>query len=165
MVAIGRLLRHIFVMRLHRVFPNSLDCLPDEEPVVTTLHAFRLHIFLIFFLLRRYKNATLEDLQVGMYKVLNKVLAHEDAWPFIEPVDEEVAPDYYQIVEKPMTLQWMEDKLDRGKYDNIEEFKNDFHLILTNCKQYNGSRNGKCRSLFHLNQLQEAEMEFYIHSS
>ena len=84
-----------------------------------------------------------EYLHVGMSKVLNKLKDHEDSWPFLEPVDEGDAPNYYKVVKSPMSLQRMEDKLDSGKYRTLSEFKHDFQLILSNCKQYNGSKNGK----------------------
>lgn len=78
-----------------------------------------------------------------MYKVLNKVKEHEDSWPFLQPVDEDDAPNYYKVVKSPMSLQKMEDKLDSGQYKSLTEFQHDFHLILANCKQYNGSQNGE----------------------
>jgi len=31
-----------------------------------------------------------------MYKIMNKLKDHEDAWPFLEPVNEEIAPSYYR---------------------------------------------------------------------
>ncbi|XP_050434602.1 bromodomain-containing protein 4-like isoform X2 [Adelges cooleyi] len=82
-----------------------------------------------------------EDLQIGMYKILNKLKDHEDAWPFLEPVDEEIAPSYYRVVKTPMDLQQMEDKLNDGLYKTFSQFKHDFQLIIANCKQYNGSTN------------------------
>lgn len=79
---------------------------------------------------------------------MNKLKDHEDAWPFLEPVDEEIAPSYYRVVKFPMDLQQMEDKLNEGLYETLSQFKHDFHLIMANCKQYNGSTNGKLIFLF-----------------
>lgn len=28
--------------------------------------------------------------------------AHKNAWPFMEPVDPEEAPDYYKVIKEPM---------------------------------------------------------------
>ena len=36
-----------------------------------------------------------EERRVGMHKVLESLKDHVDAWPFIDPVDEEYAPRYY----------------------------------------------------------------------
>ncbi|XP_026468907.1 bromodomain-containing protein 4-like isoform X2 [Ctenocephalides felis] len=82
-----------------------------------------------------------EDLQTGMYKILEHLKSHDDAWPFIDPVEEEYAPNYYTIIRRPMDLQRMEDKLDAGKYSKFSEFKADFQLLVNNCKLYNGQDN------------------------
>lgn len=38
-----------------------------------------------------------EERCVGMHKVLESIKDHVDAWPFIDPVDEEYAPRYLQL--------------------------------------------------------------------
>lgn len=78
----------------------------------------------------------------GMYKILDHIKAHDDAWPFLDPVNEKYAPKYYSVIAKPMDLQTMEDKLDNGEYASLQQFKADFQLIVDNCRQYNGSDNG-----------------------
>lgn len=103
---------------------------------------YKFHKYILIFFLFSFKTST-EDLQIGMYKIMNKLKDHEDAWPFLEPVDEEIAPSYYRVVKSPMDLQQMEDKLNEGLYETLSQFKHDFHLIMANCKQYNGSTNGK----------------------
>lgn len=90
----------------------------------------------------RFKQ-TEEDLQTGMYKILEHIKNHDDAWPFADPVDEDYAPRYYSIIRQPMDLQRMEDKLDDGEYLTFADFKADFQLIVDNCRQYNGTGNGK----------------------
>lgn len=106
--------------------------------IIYFLKSFLLTYFGLFL---RFRSTT-EDLQIGMYKILNKLKDHEDAWPFLEPVDEEIAPSYYRVVKTPMDLQQMEDKLNGGLYTAFSQFKHDFQLIIANCKQYNGSTNG-----------------------
>lgn len=78
-----------------------------------------------------------------MYKILKYIKNHEEAWPFVDPVDENYAPKYYSVIRKPMDLQRMEEKLDSGEYLTFNDFKNDFQLIVDNCRQYNGSENGE----------------------
>lgn len=78
-----------------------------------------------------------------MYKILEYVKNDEDAWPFVDAVDEEYAPNYYSVIRKPMDLQRMEDRLDSGHYKTYSKFKSDFQLIVDNCRLYNGADNGK----------------------
>lgn len=41
-----------------------------------------------------------EVLQIGMHKVLQTVKNHDDAWPFMDPVEEDIAPRYYSIIKR-----------------------------------------------------------------
>lgn len=41
-----------------------------------------------------------------------------------------------------MDLEKMEEKLDCGQYKTFTEFHNDFKLIVSNCRLYNGQNNG-----------------------
>jgi len=68
---------------------------------------------------------------------------HRDAWPFLDPVDEAIAPNYFRIVKTPMYLQLMEDKFDNREYLTVEELKEDFQQIVDNCRAYNGPNSGK----------------------
>lgn len=47
---------------------------------------------------------TEDDLRTGMYKVLEHLRDHEDAWPFHDPVEEEYAPNYYAVIRRPMHI-------------------------------------------------------------
>ncbi|ENN73144.1 hypothetical protein YQE_10199, partial [Dendroctonus ponderosae] len=89
-----------------------------------------------------------EDLLVGMHKILDYVKNHEDAWPFVDPVEEEYAPNYYSIIRRPMDLTKMEERLDQGYYKGYDKFKGDFQLIVNNCRLYNGAENVRFTSRF-----------------
>lgn len=63
---------------------------------------------------------------------------HAAAWPFLQPVNKEEVPDYYDFIKEPMDLSTMEIKLENNKYTKMEEFKYDVKLICQNCRMYNG---------------------------
>lgn len=84
-----------------------------------------------------------DDIIVGMHKVVEYIKSHGDAWPFINSVDEEYAPNYYSVITEPMDISTMEDKLDNHDYSSVDEFKRDFEKIVENCKTYNGLTSGK----------------------
>lgn len=91
--------------------------------------------------------STSEDLKTGMFKVLEQLKNHEDAWPFLDEVSEDYAPRYYSVIRKPMDLNRMCDKLDDGSYSSVSHFRADFMRIIDNCRVYNGDGSGKCTLL------------------
>ena len=64
------------------------------------------------------------------------------AWPFLDPVDEDFAPDYYTKISQPMDLEKMEQRVSTKYYQSVNEFMFDFDLIVGNCKKYNGPESG-----------------------
>ncbi|KAF2360521.1 Bromodomain [Trinorchestia longiramus] len=79
-----------------------------------------------------------EDLRTGMYKVLEHLRNHADAWAFLDPVEESIAPNYYAVIRRPMHITKLEDRLDKGYYASLAMFDADFKLMMDNCKLYNG---------------------------
>ncbi|XP_011259799.2 uncharacterized protein LOC105253442 [Camponotus floridanus] len=105
-----------------------------------------------------------EERCVGMHKVLESIKDHVDAWPFIDPVDEEYAPRYYSVVRKPMDLSTMEEKLEGGSYKSLSQFKHDFRLIVDNCRQYNGSDNEYTEMAINLKEAFDKAVSRYLES-
>ncbi|XP_050294423.1 protein split ends-like isoform X2 [Anthonomus grandis grandis] len=103
-----------------------------------------------------------EDLLVGMHKILDYVKNHEDAWPFVDPVEEEYAPNYYSIIRRPMDLTKMEERLDQGYYKSFDKFKGDFQLIVNNCRLYNGAENEYTQMVDVLVKVFEKATEKYL---
>ena len=73
------------------------------------------------------------------WKVLNAIKSHENSWPFLEPVLDEVAPGYSQIIKYPMDLTTIQKKLERKQYNAALAFFNDCKQIFVNCRMYNAS--------------------------
>uniref|UniRef100_A0AC11CI72 Bromodomain and PHD finger containing 3 n=1 Tax=Ovis aries TaxID=9940 RepID=A0AC11CI72_SHEEP len=56
---------------------------------------------------------------------------------FAEPVNLSEVPDYLEFISKPMDFSTMRRKLESHLYHTLEEFEEDFNLIVTNCMKYN----------------------------
>lgn len=83
-----------------------------------------------------------------MRRFLNHIQNHKQAWPFLNPVNKDEVPDYYNVIESPMDLSNMEEKLERDSYATPKDLVNDLKLIFSNCRQYNDSTTvyAKCAS-------------------
>lgn len=60
--------------------------------------------------------------------------------PFVEKVDPERdgAPDYYDVIKKPMHLNEVKRKIIANEYETVSDWENDVNLIWSNAKTYNG---------------------------
>ncbi|KAI8763989.1 bromodomain and PHD finger-containing protein 3-like isoform X1 [Biomphalaria glabrata] len=56
---------------------------------------------------------------------------------FVNPVSDEEAPDYKDIIKHPMCFSVMRNKVDTHRYKTMEAFEADFKLIIHNCCMYN----------------------------
>lgn len=66
-----------------------------------------------------------------------KVLALDRHGLFKHPVSRTEVPDYYDIVKNPITWDAIDAKLDRHAYWDLEGFKSDIELVLSNAILYN----------------------------
>jgi Bromodomain len=89
------------------------------------------------------------DQQAHCERVLNAICKLSAAGPFLEPVDpiQAKAPDYYEIITRPMDLGTIDKKLKSRAgpkridhpYADLQEFVDDVNLVFDNCFKYNGS--------------------------
>ncbi|KAI9761491.1 MAG: histone acetyltransferase [Chaenotheca gracillima] len=73
------------------------------------------------------------ELRRLMYQIQN----HKQAWPFLNPVNRDEVPDYYNVIETPMDLSTVEERLERDYYTTPKDLVADLKLIFKNCRQYN----------------------------
>ncbi|KAJ3191390.1 hypothetical protein HK101_007816 [Irineochytrium annulatum] len=95
--------------------------------------------------------------------VLTSLQKHQAAWPFNVPVDPVVhqAPNYFDIVKRPMDLSLVARNLADGVYDTIHKFVEDIRQIFDNCFRYNPPTNhihqlGKKLENYFSNQLSKS---------
>lgn len=60
---------------------------------------------------------------------------------FLKPVSKKEAPDYLDIVDRPMDLSKIREKVRKLEYKSSEEFRHDVWQITYNANLYNRGRN------------------------
>ncbi|KAK0713021.1 histone acetyltransferase GCN5 [Lasiosphaeria miniovina] len=75
------------------------------------------------------------ELRRFLYQMQN----HKQAWPFLNPVNRDEVPDYYNTIKSPMDLSTVEERLERDFYTAPKDLVADLKLIYANCRQYNDS--------------------------
>ncbi|XP_034241773.1 ATPase family AAA domain-containing protein 2-like [Thrips palmi] len=83
---------------------------------------------------------TLRELRIFLREVCAKLARNRLFFMFTKPVDVEEAPDYYDIIEKPMDLETMMTRIDKHDYVCAKEFLDDIDLICRNALEYNPDR-------------------------
>ncbi|KAK2770684.1 Transcriptional activator spt7 [Onygenales sp. PD_12] len=81
-----------------------------------------------------------EELYEAAEKVLSELKAMtEHSAAFLTRVNKREAPDYYNIIKRPMDLGTMTKKLKAVQYKSKQEFVEDLNLIWANCLKYNAN--------------------------
>ncbi|KAI1825791.1 histone acetyltransferase GCN5-like protein [Xylaria intraflava] len=70
-------------------------------------------------------------------RFLYQLQNHKQAWPFLNPVNRDEVPDYYNVITAPMDLSTVEERLHQDHYHTPKDLVNDLKLIYTNCRKYN----------------------------
>uniref|UniRef100_A0A8C1MR04 Bromodomain adjacent to zinc finger domain 2B n=1 Tax=Cyprinus carpio TaxID=7962 RepID=A0A8C1MR04_CYPCA len=69
--------------------------------------------------------------------LLAELESHQDAGPFLTPVNPRSVPGYRKIIKKPMDFSTIRDKLTNSQYLNLETFIIDVNLVFDNCEKFN----------------------------
>jgi hypothetical protein len=90
--------------------------------------------------------------------LLDKLLRHDDGWVFSEPVDARALGlrDYYTIVENPMDLGTVLNRLDGRRYVDPHAFARDVRLTFSNAMSYNNEGDPVYNSAVELSEIFEA---------
>ncbi|KNC55779.1 uncharacterized protein AMSG_11210 [Thecamonas trahens ATCC 50062] len=80
-----------------------------------------------------------KDLDPACREILERLMSHPKAGPFLEPVDAEALgiPDYFTVVKHPMDLGTIRRKLELNRYQTEAEFAADVRQVFHNCRSYN----------------------------
>lgn len=82
----------------------------------------------------------LRELRIFLGQVLDYATSQKAYTPFYFPVNPDEVPDYYLIVDNPMDLSTMREKLNDGEYSSFEQFMADIRLIVRNANVFNPRR-------------------------
>uniref|UniRef100_A0A8C6SPW4 Bromodomain adjacent to zinc finger domain, 2Ba n=1 Tax=Neogobius melanostomus TaxID=47308 RepID=A0A8C6SPW4_9GOBI len=77
------------------------------------------------------------DLGLCSIKVFSTRNLHQDAWPFLTPVNLKSVPGYKKVIKKPMDFSTIREKLVSSQYQNLETFIIDVNLVFDNCEKFN----------------------------
>uniref|UniRef100_A0A8C7MV99 Bromodomain adjacent to zinc finger domain 2B n=1 Tax=Oncorhynchus kisutch TaxID=8019 RepID=A0A8C7MV99_ONCKI len=69
--------------------------------------------------------------------LLAELERHQDAWPFLNPVNTKGIPGYRKVIKKPMDFATIREKLVSSQYQNLETFIIDVNLVFDNCEKFN----------------------------
>uniref|UniRef100_A0A671TCW4 Bromodomain adjacent to zinc finger domain protein 2B-like n=1 Tax=Sinocyclocheilus anshuiensis TaxID=1608454 RepID=A0A671TCW4_9TELE len=87
---------------------------------------------------KRAKTARDNNRDLGLCRILLAELErHQDAWPFLTPVNLKSVPGYRKVIKKPMAFSTIREKLVSSQYQNLETFIIDVNLVFDNCEKFN----------------------------
>ncbi|KAH9810605.1 hypothetical protein DFH28DRAFT_985231 [Melampsora americana] len=85
----------------------------------------------------RDEKATIHEFLDTLERITNELRQDPNATAFLSRVKKADAPDYYDIIKKPMDLGTVLKKVKSGQYKAKGQFIEDLELIWSNCFQYN----------------------------
>ncbi|KAL9545001.1 hypothetical protein MBANPS3_007349 [Mucor bainieri] len=86
---------------------------------------------------KAYLEMILYPVEFIVYPILRQLMAMDKKEFFRYPVPLDLAPDYYDVIEEPMSFSEIQEKLALHQYSTVDEFEYDLNLIWKNCLFYN----------------------------
>jgi hypothetical protein len=87
---------------------------------------------------RGNRNLSRED-KTRINQLLNQLIKEDESKIFQYPVNDDIAPGYFDIVKHPIDISAITKKFERRLYNDLSEFKADLILMFDNCDLYNDS--------------------------
>ncbi|OXG85835.1 transcriptional activator SPT7 [Cryptococcus neoformans Gb118] len=82
----------------------------------------------------------------SLENIVNELKTSPESIPFQKPVSKREAPDYYDVIKRPMDLSTILRNAKARKYKNKAEFAADLDLIWKNCFEYNSQESHPLRT-------------------
>ncbi|CAG5126855.1 unnamed protein product [Candidula unifasciata] len=104
---------------------NSME---DDDPIIRMMKP----------LMPSSKRANSQQQQLRTTQdLVNELIKHQDAWPFLKPVDKKLVPDYYDVITNPMDFGTIRNRIHAFTYKRPSEILEDVRQIFHNCVEYN----------------------------
>ncbi|XP_059907334.1 bromodomain adjacent to zinc finger domain protein 1A isoform X2 [Gadus macrocephalus] len=87
-----------------------------------------------------------------------ELVRHEDSWPFIKLVSRTQLPDYYEIIQRPIALSIIREKVNNCDYKTSAQYMEDVDLMFSNCLQYNPRHTNEAKAGVRLQNFYHAEL-------
>jgi hypothetical protein len=70
---------------------------------------------------------------------LKRLKTHQNAMIFLQPIEEVISsfPNYSEVIKQPIDMLKIIHNFEKRYYKNTEELKNDFYVMINNCKTFN----------------------------
>nr|XP_019042309.1 hypothetical protein I302_08911 [Kwoniella bestiolae CBS 10118]OCF21239.1 hypothetical protein I302_08911 [Kwoniella bestiolae CBS 10118] len=99
----------------------------------------------------------------SLEKIVNELKSTPESLAFQKPVSKKDAPDYYEVIKKPMDLTTILRNVKARKYKNKAEFASDLALIWENCYEYNSQETHPLRAAARYMRLKaEHHLEYLV---
>ncbi|KAL6547965.1 hypothetical protein OROHE_009670 [Orobanche hederae] len=98
----------------------------------------------------------LRRLRMCLRDICNRILYDKRFSAFHYPVTDEDEPNYHAVIQNPMDIATLLQHVDSGKYITCKSFLEDFDLILTNAKNYDGDDYNGSRIVSRAHELRDS---------